>query len=150
MLWYAAPKTEQELYDLMPYLEKARLKEVHLMPWTWYSGQHHCQVNEKFFKQGREGLRAYADALAAKGIRLTLHYNFCEIPFDDPVFVGTRPDEGLGSWGRGKLLEAVSANDTTLRFGWVEGCWSPLLGLGRLLVGVLNHEELAEVGEGVI
>jgi hypothetical protein len=116
VLWCTAPQSEQELYDLLPYIEKAQLKEVHLMPWTWYSGKHHPWVNDKFFKNGKEGLRAFSEALKAIGARVTLHYNFCEIPFDDPVFVGKQPDEGLGSWGSGKLAQPINPEETTLFF----------------------------------
>ncbi|MHC4253814.1 MAG: hypothetical protein ACYS9X_32270, partial [Planctomycetota bacterium] len=63
---------------------------------------------------GREGLRRYSDEMARHGMRVTLHYNFCEIRFDDPVFVGTKPDEGLASWGSGTLLKGVDAEEKTL------------------------------------
>lgn len=116
VLWYPFPKSEQELVDMIPYLEMAGIKEVHLAPWSWADNTHHCRVNGKFFTGGKEGLRKYALEMARHGMRVTLHYNFCEIRFDDPVFVGTKPNDGLASWGNGTLLKDLDAETTTVYF----------------------------------
>ncbi|NQT86150.1 hypothetical protein HQ560_05255, partial [bacterium] len=116
VLWYPFPKSEEELYDMIPHLETAGIKEVHLAPWSWADRAHHCRVNAKFFTGGRAGLRKYAEAMARRGMRVTLHYNFCEIRFDDPLFVGAKPNDGLASWGEGTLLKDVDAEETMLTF----------------------------------
>jgi hypothetical protein len=116
VMWYTFPKSEKELYEMIPYLKIAGIKEVHLAPWSWADRTHHCRVNAKFFTGGRAGLRKYALEMARHGMRVTLHYNFCKIRFDDPVFVGTKPNDGLASWGKGTLLKDVDAKATTLYF----------------------------------
>ena len=116
VLWYPFPKSEKELYEMIPHLKIAGIKEVHLAPWSWADRTHHCRVNGKFFTGRRVGLRKYALEMAKHGMRVTLHYNFCEIRFDDPVFVGKKPNDGLASWGKGTLLKDADAKTTTLYF----------------------------------
>jgi hypothetical protein len=116
VLWYSVPENEEELAVLVPYLKRADIREVHLMPWTWASGRHHCEPNPRFFKQGREGFRAYARRLSEHGIRTTIHYDFCGIPFDDPIYVGSSPRRDLARWGTGRLAAATDARETTVLF----------------------------------
>lgn len=116
VLWYPFPENEKELYEIIPYLEMAGIKEVHLAPWTWHDNTHHCRVNAKFFTGGKEGLRKYAETMAKHGMRVSLHYNFCEIRFNDPLFVGTKPRKDLAGWGRGTLLKDAGAGGKTLHF----------------------------------
>ena len=127
VLWYTFPKSPDEIKDLLPYLKKADIREVHLMPWTWASGKHHCEVNPKFFTGGRKQFAEYSKLLNDNGIRLTIHYDFCGIPFDDPVYVGQHPDPGLASWGQGTLSGDVNETSTTLLFKPDPGTELPFL-----------------------
>ena len=127
VLWCTVPKSEQELIDLLPHLKKADIREVHLMPWTWSSGRHHCEVNDRFFTAGREGFRNYVKLLADHGMRATIHYDFCGIPFNDPIFIGTKPDDGLSSWGVGELDLPIGESETTLSFRPASGTELPFM-----------------------
>jgi hypothetical protein len=160
LLWYPFPQNEEELYELIPLVEKAGLREVHLMPWTWVDGRHHCWVSDKVFKDGRQGLKKFSEFLKARGMRLTLHYNFCEIRFNDPVFVGTKPDDGLAGWGTGKLVGNVGESDTQLVFRpdpgvelpfimdpWHYDVLPPALGSGTPFNFVQIDNEIIRVGE---
>jgi len=127
VLWYTFPKNAEEFKKLLPYMKKADIKQIHLAPWTWHSGKHHCEINDKFFKDGSKGFKEMTDFLRENGIGVTVHYNFCEIKFDDPVYVGTKPNKDLATWGSGKLLKSIDKKETTIIFEPAPGVELPFI-----------------------
>ena len=117
VFWYSHPKDRSELDRLLPYIRKMGMKELHIYHWTWLSGKHHCDVRKgNFFPNGREDLVKLSEELKKDDICLSLHYNFCEIPFDDPIFIGTKPRRDIASWGTGTLAKPIDESQTTIYF----------------------------------
>jgi len=111
----------QELYDLVPYAEKAAIDEIYIFTNTWRPDKFwpmtdvNWALNSKVFPNGRADLRAYSDHLASKGIRLCLHYVSGGIGLHDPVYVGSKPHPELAAWGPGTLLETIDDKQMDLR-----------------------------------
>ena len=62
----------QELYDMVPFAERAGIDEIYLFTPTWRPDAFwpitdlNWALNKKVFPNGREDLRAYSDHLAEK------------------------------------------------------------------------------------
>jgi len=110
----------QELYDLVPYAEKANIDEIYIFTNTWRPDPFwpmtdvNWALNPKVFPNGRADLRAYSDHLAERGIRLALHYVSGGIGLYDPVYVGSHPHSDLAAWGCGTLKVTLEAESTNL------------------------------------
>ncbi len=122
--WIAA-RAPDELYAVVPYAEKAGVRDVYLFTDTWRGGERepfwttrqlNWGVNKNVFPRGEEDLRAFSDHLRERGMNLKLHYVSGGIGLRDPKYVGNAPDERLASWGRGRLVGDAGPKDTTLRF----------------------------------
>lgn len=132
--WVAA-RTPEELYEIVPYVEKSGARDVYLFTETWRGGETepffpvrkpNWSVNTKVFPKGEDDLRAYSDHLAKLGIKLKLHWVSGGIGFADPVYVGNAPDSRLASWGSGTLATAVQAGEKSLEFRPDPGTVVPL------------------------
>ncbi|MEE8450690.1 MAG: hypothetical protein V3R99_02215 [Thermoguttaceae bacterium] len=119
------PEREQDYYDILPYLKKAGTKIFHVYGRTYADRRHHCWVSDKFFEDGREGFRKLAERMNQEGIGISIHYDFCRIPFDDPIFIGGRPRRDLQSWGDGLLMKPIDENETTILFRPARGVELP-------------------------
>jgi hypothetical protein len=111
----------QDLYAGVKYAELADIKQIYLFTNTWRGGfwpkdQGNWQLRKDVFPNGETDLRKYSDYLAGKGIHLMLHYLSGSIGFEDPCYIGTKPDERLAIWGRGRLAKDAGASDSTLYF----------------------------------
>lgn len=128
------PESEQDFYDLLPYLKKAGTRIYHVYGRTYADHRHHCWVNERFFKNGRDGFRKMAERMNREGIGISIHYNFCRIPFDDPIFIGKKPRRDLQSWGDGTLAKSIDSKETTILFKPARGVELPYstTGLGSV------------------
>jgi len=99
----------EELYNLVPYAEKAGIDEIYIFTNTWRPDLFwpmtdvNWALNKKVFPNGRADLRAYSDFLAEKGIRLALHYVSGGFGLHDPVYVGSKPHPELAAWGTGSV-----------------------------------------------
>lgn len=122
--WIAA-RTPEELYAVVPYAEKAGVRDVYLFTDTWRGGdrepfwttrQLNWGINQGVFPRGEEDLRAFSDYLRERNMNLKLHYVSGGIGLRDPEYVGNAPDERLACWGRGRLVGDIGRKDTTLRF----------------------------------
>ena len=106
-------QTEEELYEIVPYLEKLEAKQAYLFTDTWRKDgfwpytDTNWGVNPKLFPNGVEDLRKYSDYLAERNIKTMLHYVSGGIGFYDPVYVGSAPDERLASWGNFTLTKDI-------------------------------------------
>jgi hypothetical protein len=111
-----------DLEAALPYAERARIREIYLFTNTWRtdpfwpSTQVNWHVNRKVFPRGEEDLRAFSDRLAARGMRLNLHYVSGGIGPRDPVYVGSKPDRRLAAWVRGTLAEAAGPEAREILF----------------------------------
>lgn len=105
----------QELYDLVPYAERAAIDEIYIFTNTWRPDPfwpmtaENWALNPKVFPNGRADLRAYSDHLSERGIRLCLHYVSGGIGLYDPQFV---PHSELAAWSEGTLPQAIDATRT--------------------------------------
>jgi hypothetical protein len=112
----------QDLYDVVPYAEKAKIKQIYLFTNTWRTDAFWPMtdtswgVNRKVFPRGETDLRAYSEYLKQHGIRLGLHYVSGGIGLYDPLYVGSKPDHRLASWGQGQTAEAISATARDILF----------------------------------
>lgn len=103
----------QELYDLVPYAEKAAIDEIYIFTNTWRPDPFwpmtdvNWALNPKVFPNGRTDLRAYSDHLAERGIRLALHYVSGGMGLHDPVYVTPLPHPDLAAWGVGMLPKGI-------------------------------------------
>lgn len=125
-------KNLANLYEGMKFAEAAGVSEIYLMPWVW-RGEYWpitkttAGVNTEIFPKGEEDLKAFADAVKAKGMWLSFHWVSAGIGFQDPVYIGQKPDRRLASWGGGALAEAVDEKATTLRFAPGPGVAAPFV-----------------------
>ena len=110
------PESMDDVDYLLPYLKKAKIRLYRLYGRVYADRTHHCWIKKEFFPNGKEDLRRFAEKLNANGMALTIHYDFNVIPYDDPVFVGTKPRRDLESWGKGALAKPIGKDDTTLLF----------------------------------
>jgi hypothetical protein len=125
------PESVQDFYDVIPLLKKAGTKLYHVYGRSYTDYRHHCWVNERFFKGGKEGFRKMARRMNKEGIGISIHYNFCRIPYDDPVFIGKKPRRDLQSWGDGRLMKAIDKDDTTILFKPARGVELPYNSTGK-------------------
>ena len=115
--WYSHVKGRDEFERLLPHIDKMGIKELHFYHWTWHDSAHHCRVKKDgFFANGREDLVEFAQALNKSNRSLSLHYNWCEINKDDPIFVGTKPRKDFADWGSGTLAKSIDADEQTIYF----------------------------------
>jgi len=123
--FWTAARTPEELYAVVPYAEKAGVRDVYLFTDTWRGGdrepfwttrQLNWGINREVFPRGEEDLRAFSDHLRERNMNLKLHYVSGGIGLRDPAYVGNAPDERLACWGRGRLVGDIGRKDTTLRF----------------------------------
>ncbi len=104
---------EQELYSFTPYLEKMGAKQVYLFTDTWRKDDFwpmndtNWGLNDKIFPSGIADLRRYSNYLSERGMKLVLHYVSGGIGFFDPLYIGSKPDKRLASWGALSLVEAI-------------------------------------------
>jgi len=111
----------EELYDLVPYAEKAAIDEIYIFTNTWRPDAFwpmtdvNWALNTKVFPEGRADLRAYSDYLAARGIRLCLHYVSGGIGLYDPKYVGSRPHPDLAAWGVGSVQAGIDDTQTAFQ-----------------------------------
>lgn len=138
----------QELYDLVPYAEKADIDEIYIFTNTWRPdpfwpvGDVNWALNRKVFPNGRADLRPYSDYLGARGMRLNLHYVSGGFGQEDPVYVGSAPHPDLAGWGTGRLAAAVDADHSTIRVAGATGLDAPAFKRGHfsaLLVQIGNE-----------
>ncbi len=122
--WIAA-RTDDELYSVVPYAQKAGVRDVYLFTDTWRGGvaepfwankQTNCGINKAVFPRGEEDLRAFSDYLRERNMNLKLHYVSGGIGLRDPQYIGESPDQRLAGWGRGRLEQKAGDKDTTLYF----------------------------------
>lgn len=98
-----------ELREAIPFAERAQIKEIYLFTNTWRTDAFWPRtdtswgVNRKVFPRGEDDLKAFADELRAKGMRLNLHYVSGGIGPLDPLYVAAKPDRRLASWGSGTI-----------------------------------------------
>ena len=136
------PESMDDVEYLLPYLDKAKIRLYRLYGRVYADRTHHCWVKKEFFPKGKEDLRKFAEKLNAHGMGLTIHYDFNNIPFDDPVFVGTQPRRDLQSWGSGTLAKSVGKEETTLLFRRDQGVELPFT-LERLAANPPNPPALS-------
>jgi hypothetical protein len=111
-----------ELHAGLEWAEKARIKEIYLFTQTWrtdnfWPGRNgNLHVNRRVFPRGEEDLRAFADLVRSRGMRLNLHYVSGGIGLADPTYVGARPDRRLAGWVRGTLAKVTGPAETELVF----------------------------------
>lgn len=118
-------RDEKELYDAVPYAEKAGTRDIYLFTDVWRGGdtegfwnvkQLNWGINKKIFPKGEEDLRAFADHLRQRNLNLKLHWISGSIGFKDPKYVGTRPNPHLASWGRGTVIKGFDSQAKTILF----------------------------------
>ena len=138
--WYSHVKGRDEFDRLLPHIDKMGIKEVHFYHWTWHDSAHHCRVKKDgFFPNGREDLVEFAQALYEGNKSLSLHYNWCEIDKEDPVFVGTKPRKDFADWGSGTIAKSIGKNDQTIYFVPREGVELPSREWHDQPAPALNH-----------
>ncbi len=137
-----------ELYDLIPYAEKADIDEIYIFTNTWRPdpfwpvGDVNWAMNKNVFPNGRADLRAYSDYLGACGMRLNLHYVSGGFGQEDPVYVGSAPHPDLAAWGTGGLAAAVDAEQNIIQVTEATGLDAPAFKRGHfsaLLVQIGNE-----------
>jgi hypothetical protein len=123
-------KNLADLYEGMASAEAAEVSEIYLMPWIW-RGEYWpikkttAGVNTGIFPKGEEDLKAFADAVKAKGMWLSFHWVSAGIGFQDPVYIGQKPDRRLASWGSGKLEGAIDDKTAEFKFKPDAGVYAP-------------------------
>lgn len=138
------PESMDDVEYLLPYLEKAKIRLYRLYGRVYADRSHHCWVKKEFFPNGKKDLRKFAEKLNARGMGLTIHYDFNIIPYDDPIFVGVKPRRDLQSWGSGTLAKSVGKTETTLLFRPEKGVEIPFI-LERLPANPPNPPALSRV-----
>lgn len=111
----------EDLYAGAKYAEAAGLKGIYLMPWIWRGDYWPTDttndgINLDIFPRGRKDVTEFSEYLQERGMRLLFHYVSGGIGYYDPVYIGTKPDRRLASWGGGKTVGAVNATQTTIKF----------------------------------
>ncbi|MDF7800139.1 hypothetical protein P4C99_11740 [Pontiellaceae bacterium B1224] len=148
--------TEAELYsltDTIVFPNNAKRVYLHCQTWRgeyWpkYNGQTH--VNTDVFPNGEADLKAYADYLAAKGVKLRLHMVSFGIGKHDPDYVAGAVDRRLASWGRGTLEKAVDSSEKRLLFRPEPGTVPPLLGQGIAHAHGISYYDYFRIGEEIV
>jgi len=109
-----------ELRAGLTYAGRMKANEVYLFTQTWrtdgfWPSRHsHVDVRRDLFPRGEDDLRAFSDEVAARGMRLNLHYVSGGIGKTDERYVGVKPDRRLASWMSGRLASSVKADARTL------------------------------------
>ncbi|VGO17688.1 hypothetical protein PDESU_06290 [Pontiella desulfatans] len=111
----------EDLYEGSKYAEAAGLKGIYLMPWVWRGSYWPTDmtndgINLDVFPDGRKDVAEFSAYLKERGMRLLFHYVSGGIGYNDPVYIGTKPDRRLASWGGGKLVGQIDAAQTTIQF----------------------------------
>jgi hypothetical protein len=121
--FYLAARNPEELYDGVPYAERAGVRDVYLFTDTWHAdagfwpqASLNWAVNRSVFPRGEADLRAFSDHLASKGLQLKIHWVSGGIPIRDPQYVVSQLDDRLATWVSGKLAKAVDAEAMTILF----------------------------------
>ncbi|MDF7807190.1 hypothetical protein P4E94_07060 [Pontiellaceae bacterium B12219] len=148
--------SEAELYsltDTIVFPNNAKRVYLHCRTWRgeyWpkYNGQTH--VNTDVFPNGESDLKAYADYLAAQGVKLRLHMVSFGIGKHDPDYVVGTVDRRLASWGRGTLENAVDSTETRLLFRPEPGTVPPLLGQGIAHAHGISFYNYFRIGEEIV
>jgi len=102
------------------YAERMKAKEIYLFTQTWrtdgfWPGRNgHVHVRRDLFPRGEEDLRSFSDEVAARGMRLNLHYVSGGIGKTDERRIGTKPDRRLASWMTGTVITSVTADARTI------------------------------------
>ena len=128
-------KTLADLYEGLTYAEAAGVSEIYLMPWVW-RGEYWpikkttAGVNTEIFPKGEADIKAFADAVRAKGMWLSFHWVSAGIGFEDPTYIGQKPDRRLASWGGGRIEAAMDATAATVRFKPDAGVFAPYVVTG--------------------
>ncbi|MDF7827122.1 hypothetical protein P4B35_24070, partial [Pontiellaceae bacterium B12227] len=91
------------------------------MPWVWRgaywpSDMPNDGINTNVFPNGRADVAKYSAYLKKRGMRLMFHYVSGGIGYNDPVYIGTKPDRRLASWGGGEIVGSVDRTQTTIQF----------------------------------
>lgn len=140
----------QELYEMVPYAEKAGIDEIYLFTNTWRPDPFwpveglNWSLNKKVFPNGRKDLRAYSDHLAERGMRLNLHYVSGGFGLNDPQYISGKPHPELASWGTGKLLHDVDSKVDEIRVSLFDGIDSPTF------QGVFFNAVFIQIGDEII
>lgn len=109
-----------ELRAGLTYAERIKAKDVYLFTQTWrtdgfWPSQHsHIHVRRELFPRGEEDLRAFSNEVAARGMRLNLHYVSGGIGKTDEQHIGTKPDRRLAKWMSGTVTSSVKADTRTI------------------------------------
>lgn len=115
-------QNKDELYAMTPYLEQMGAKQVYLFTDTWRTDDFwpitdvNWGINQKVFPHGKVDLKAYPDYLAARDIKLILHYVSGGIGFFDPQYVADKPDKRLAKWGKLSLAQDISVQEREIVF----------------------------------
>lgn len=129
-LWLDASSID-ELYEGVKYAQMADIKEIFLFCNVWRGDPFwpvhklNWEINKEIFPNGEKDVRKYSDFLRSKGISLKFHYVSGGLGQYDPEYIGSKPDRRLASWGKGRLAEEISADETTIRFVSEEGVELP-------------------------
>lgn len=150
--FYLAAKTPEELYEGVPYAERAGVKDIYLFTDTWHGGEElNWGVNRNVFPGGEADLRAFSDYLASKGMHLKMHWFSGGIGFRDPRYLLPKPDRRLATWVSGRLAEPVDEKGTTLLFVPDSSFEKPLQGnvwtRGGTPPYIRVEDELIQVGK---
>ena len=111
----------EDLYEGSKYAEAAGLKGIYLMPWIWRgdywpTDMTNDGINHDVFPKGRADVADFSSHLKERGMRLLFHYVSGGIGYNDPVYIGTKPDRRLASWGGGEIVGKIDASQTTIQF----------------------------------
>jgi hypothetical protein len=146
----------EELYhltDTIVFPNNAKRVYLHCATWRgeyWPNEYGLTHVNTNVFPNGETDLKAYADYLAAQGVKLRLHMVSFGIGKNDPDYIVGTVDRRLESWGSGTLENAVDSAETRLLFRPDAGTKPPLLGQGISHAHLTANYNYFRIGEEIV
>jgi hypothetical protein len=129
-------QNEEELYEGTEYAYRNGIKEIYLHTDVWrfeywpYKNRL-THVNKNVFPNGESDLRKYTDYLAERGMYCVIHNVSGGIGFNDPDYVMNDHIDGrLASWGKGILLNDISADTEIIKIKIDTDIEIPVIGVG--------------------
>ncbi|MBC8472252.1 MAG: hypothetical protein H8D56_22550 [Planctomycetes bacterium] len=153
---YILPHGPEDLRPLAQEVKKLGIKNVYLHCdiWRgsfWPMDTEIFHINRKFFPAGAADLKDYGDYLKGEGLGLITRVVSCSIGPEHPRYMKDKPHEGISTWLRGSLHEAIDAEATELILDidpgqdtW-SGYWDERSTMDLLTISVGN--ELIKAGD---
>lgn len=118
--FFAEAEKLEELYELVDVAVASGADEFYLFTNTWRPDSfwpmtaENWALNTKVFPNGRKDLRALADHVHSKGLRIALHWVSGGIGLLDESLIGQNPHKDLASWAEAVLLKEISEEETNI------------------------------------